>query len=278
MKPAPPVTNTRTIDPSGQLSLNVIDPCTRPVRCSYEAVTIPLRQIIASPLALIRGYVPRVPAAPWIDVVLPCLNEAQALPWVLDRMPDGARAIVVDNGSTDGSGRIAGQRGAAVVVCTQPGYGAACAAGLDAATAPLVAFCDCDGTIDPDVIPRLASHLERGADLVICRRRATSRSAWPWAARLANYELARRVRQRTGQHIVDVGPLRIARREALAALEVRDRRFGYPVETVLRAADAGWRIAQVDVDYLQRVGRSKVTGTARGYLQAVRDASAVLAS
>lgn len=228
-----------------------------------------------------RAYVAGVPVPAWIDIVLPCLNEADALPWVLERIPAGARAIVVDNGSTDGSGEIARRAGATVVPCLQPGYGAACSAGLGAATADLVAFCDCDATLDPGQVRRLADRIARagnGADLVIGRRRPVSRAAWSLPARAANRELARRVNRRTGLRIQDVGPLRVARRESLIALDLQDRRCGYPVETVLRAAAAGWRIEQVDVDYRERVGASKVTGTARGYMQAVRDMSAVLAS
>jgi glycosyltransferase involved in cell wall biosynthesis len=212
---------------------------------------------------------------PAIDIVLPCLDEAAALPWVLSRVPLSARAIVVDNGSSDGSADLARQAGATVVHCTQRGYGAACHAGLDAATATLVAFCDCDGSIDPAEALRLAERLDAGADLVVGRRRPTSRDAWPLAARVANRALARRVRARTGVPLTDLGPLRVARREPLLALEIRDRRSGYPLETVARAARAGWRIEQVDVDYHPRSGRSKVTGTPRGYLQAVRDMSAV---
>lgn len=210
--------------------------------------------------------------------MLPCLDEAAALPWVLERIPYETRAIVVDNGSSDGSAEIARSVGAMVVECAQRGYGAACAAGLDAATADVVAFCDCDGSLDPRDIPRLASALDVGVDLVVGRRRPASRGAWSLPARLANRELARRVRRRTGTRIQDVGPLRIARRETLLALDIRDRRSGYPVETIVRAADAGLRIEQVDVDYRERLGRSKVTGTVRGYVQAVRDAAAVLES
>lgn len=214
-----------------------------------------------------------------IDVVLPCLDEAGALPWVMARIPHRARAIIVDNGSSDGSGSIARKLGATVVECATRGYGAACHAGLEAATAEFVAFCDCDGSLDPNDVLLLASTLyDGGADLVLCRRRPISRSAWPWPARLANLELARRVRKRTGARINDVGPLRVARRESLRALNQTDRRSGYPVETVVRAADAGWRIEQVDVAYYPRVGKSKVTGTVRGSLQAFRDMSAVLAT
>ncbi|HEY2166757.1 MAG TPA: glycosyltransferase family 2 protein [Jatrophihabitantaceae bacterium] len=211
----------------------------------------------------------------WIDLILPCLNEAEAMPWVLANMPDGARAIVVDNGSTDDSAALARAAGATVVDAPERGYGAACHAGLLAATADVVALCDCDATIDPRAAARLATHL-RAADLVVARRRPVNGAAWSLAARVANRELARRVRRRTGLAIKDVGPLRVARREPLLALAVRDRRSGYPVETLVRAADAGWRVAQVDVDYRTRVGRSKVTGTWRGSWHAVVDMSRAL--
>ena len=214
-----------------------------------------------------------------LDIVLPCLDEAAALPWVLNRIPPGARAIVVDNGSTDASVAIAREYGAEVVFCTQRGYGAACHAGLLAATAAYVAFCDCDASLDPRVARQFADRVAAGeADLVVGRRVPTERGAWPLHARVANRELARRVRGRTGVGLRDIGPLRAARRVPLAALPITDRRSGYPVETVLRAAEAGWVIAAHDVEYAPRTGRSKVTGTWRGTLQAVRDMSAVLAS
>ena len=70
--------------------------------------------------------------------------------------------------------------------------------------------------------------------------------------------------------------MRAARREALLALDIRDRRFGWPLEMVLRAAAAGWEIREVPVGYSERAGRSKVTGTVRGTARAVRDMAAVL--
>ncbi|HEY7812557.1 MAG TPA: glycosyltransferase family 2 protein [Nakamurella sp.] len=213
-----------------------------------------------------------------IDIVLPCLDEAAALPWVLSRVPPGARAIVADNGSTDGSSDIARELGAHVVRCPQRGYGAACAAGLEAASAELVAFCDCDASVDPSEVTRLAEPIRRGeADLVVGRRRPVTWGSWPLHARIANRGLARLARRRTGAGLTDLGPIRVARREPLAALAVRDRRCGYPLETVVRAADAGWLIVQRDVAYLPRAGQSKVTGTVRGTWQAVADMWAVLA-
>jgi glycosyltransferase involved in cell wall biosynthesis len=213
-----------------------------------------------------------------IDIVLPCLDEAAALPWVLSRIPSGARAIVVDNDSTDGSAGIARDLGADVVPCPQRGYGAACAAGLAAASAELVAFCDCDASIDPADVVRLAGPIRRGeADLVVGRRRPVTWRAWPLHARIANRGLARLTRRRTGVGLTDLGPIRVARREALLALPVRDRRCGYPLETVVRAAQAGWRIVQQDVAYRPRAGASKVTGTVRGTWRAAADMWTILA-
>lgn len=207
-----------------------------------------------------------------IDVVLPCLDEAGALPWLLPRLPAGYRAIVVDNGSTDGSPDLARSLGATVVHCPQRGYGAACHAGLEAATADIVVFCDCDGSIDPADLPLLVAPVAGGAaNMVVARRRPTTWRSWPVHARVANLELARQVRRRTGLPLRDLGPVRVARREPLLALGIADRRSGYPLETVLRAAQAGWGIAGADVRYAPRTGKSKVTGTVRGTVQAVRD-------
>ncbi len=217
-------------------------------------------------------------ADPFCDVVLPCLNEAAALPWVLGRLPPGFRAVVVDNGSTDGSATVARRHGATVVHAERRGYGAACHAGLESATAPLGAVMDADARLDPTRLPELVALLrDDQADLVVGVRRPVNRRAQPWPLRLANAELARRVRRRTGFRLSDVGPMRAARRLPLLELGIADRRSGYPVETLVRAADAGWRLATVEVDYLARRGRSKVTGTPLGAWRAVQDASAVLA-
>jgi glycosyltransferase involved in cell wall biosynthesis len=213
------------------------------------------------------------------DVVLPCLNEAAALPWVLSRLPAGYRAIVADNGSSDGSADVARAHGAHVVPAAPRGFGAACHAGLDAADSPdgVVCFLDADASLDPRQLPRVVGPLlAGGAELVLGRRRPTARGAWPLHARLGNAALARQLRRRTGLAVTDLGPMRACRRDALRALDLQDRRFGYPLEMVARAAAAGWRVAEVDVDYLSRTGRSKVTGTPLGTARTVRDMSRVL--
>ncbi|MGC5012942.1 glycosyltransferase family 2 protein [Streptosporangium sp. DT93] len=214
-----------------------------------------------------------------IEVILPCLDEASALPWVLARMPDGYRPLVVDNGSTDGSAEIAASLGARVVREPRPGFGAACHAGLLAATADVVCFMDADASLDPRQLPRVTDPvLEGRSDLVLGRRRPRARGAWPPHARLGNAVIARGLRRRTGAAVHDLGPMRACRRTALTGLGLADRRFGYPLEMVLRAAAEGWRITEVDVDYLRRDGRSKVTGTVRGTLRAVADMRRVMAA
>ena len=210
------------------------------------------------------------------DVVLPALNEAAAIAWVLGRMPAGYYPIVVDNGSTDGTAEIAVELGATVVREPVRGFGSACWTGLRAATDDIVCFMDCDASLDPVALPFVAGFVERDeADLVIGARIA-ARGAWPTHAKVANRVLAMELRRRTGLQLRDLGPMRAARRDALLALDLRDRRSGWPLEMVLRAARAGWRIRNVPVEYFERQGRSKVTGTVKGTVGAVRDMGGLL--
>ena len=214
------------------------------------------------------------------DVIVPVLNEAAALPSLLAAMPPGYRPVVVDNGSTDGSGDIARAAGATVVTEPRPGFGSACWAGLVAADPDdgVVCFIDGDGSLDPGDLPLVAQPVLAGrADLVLGARRPTAASAWPRHARLANAALAFELRRRTGRPLRDLGPMRAARRDALVALGLRDRRFGWPLEMVLRAAEAGWRIEERPVPYRPRTGKSRVTGTVLGTARTARDMARLLA-
>ena len=214
-----------------------------------------------------------------IDVVLPCLNEAGALPWVLSRMPAGFRPIVADNGSTDDSAAVAAAYGARVVHVPQRGFGAACHAGLLAASGDIVCVMDADASFDPGDLPLVADPVIMGtADLMLGRRTTNGRGAWPLHARIGNRVLAAELRRRINVPVHDLGPMRAARRADLLALALEDRRFGYPLEMVVRAAEAGWRIQETAIPYYPRTGKSKVTGTVRGTARAVRDMRRVLAS
>ncbi|HEY1920155.1 MAG TPA: glycosyltransferase family 2 protein [Streptosporangiaceae bacterium] len=213
------------------------------------------------------------------DVVLPCLNEAGALPWVLSRMPSGYRPIVADNGSDDGSAEIAERYGALVVPVPQRGFGAACHGGLMAATSDVVCFMDADGSLDPADLPVVADPVLAGdVELFLGSRHPEGRGAWPLHARVGNWVIAAAVRRRTGIPLRDLGPMRAARRAGLLQLGVRDRRFGYPLEMVVKAAESGWQVAEGDVPYRPRTGKSKVTGTVGGTLRTVRDMRRVLAA
>ena len=212
-----------------------------------------------------------------IDLILPARNEAGALAWVLPRIPAGIRAIVVDNGSTDGTAEVARDHDTMVVSEDRPGFGSACWAGLCAATADVVAFMDADASFDPAELHLVVDPvLGDTADLVLGARRAQT-GAWPWHARTANRVLAWELRRRTGAALTDLGPMRAARREALLELDLRDRRSGWPLEMVIRARQQNWRLIEVPVTYRPRIGVSKVTGTVRGTLTAVGDMGRLLA-
>ncbi len=209
------------------------------------------------------------------DVILPVLDEAGALPGVLESLPEGYAPIVVDNGSSDGSGDIARSLGAEVVYEAKRGFGAACWAGLCAARASVVCFMDCDASFDGRELPRVADPVTEGrADLVLGARRPTD-GAWPVHARAANAVIALALRRWTGLPLRDLGPMRAARREALVALGLVDRGFGWPLEMVLAASTAGWRVDEVEVSYRPRVGQSKVTGTLLGTARTCRDMARV---
>ena len=214
------------------------------------------------------------------DLVLPCRDEAAALEHLLPHVPDSFRVIVVDNGSTDGTAEVALRLGAAVVAEPVPGYGAAVHSGLLAATHEHVAFMDGDGSFDPgDLLPLLDDVRSGRADLAVGRRRPVRRGVWPWHARLGNDLVVRWLRRRIGMTVHDIAPIRVCRRADLLELDVRDRRFGYPVELLQKATMAGWRVAERDVGYHPRAEgtRSKVSGSVRGTTRAARDFWRVLA-
>jgi glycosyltransferase involved in cell wall biosynthesis len=214
-----------------------------------------------------------------VDVVLPCLDEAGALPGVLDSLPPGYRAIVVDNGSIDGSPEIAARLGAKVLHESRRGYGAAVHTGLEGATTDIVCFCDADGSLDLAELPKLVEILlTTDVDLVVGRRVPTSAGVWPWHAKAGNLLLSSLLRRR-GLPVRDIAPMRAARGDALLGLGITDRAFGYPLELLVKAQRAGWRVHELDVAYGERAKgtKSKVSGSVRGTLRAIRDMGRVLA-
>ncbi|MDN4517406.1 MULTISPECIES: glycosyltransferase family 2 protein [Mycolicibacterium] len=207
-----------------------------------------------------------------VTVVLPCRDEAASLPGVLEAIPRGYVALVVDNASSDGTAAVARRHGAEVVTEHRPGYGSAVHAGVVAATTPIVAVLDADGSLDPQELPALVGDVERGADMAIGRRRPQPGLRWPWHARLGTAAVCWRLRRRHGLQVHDIAPMRVARRDALLSLGVTDRRSGYPLELLVRAAAAGWSVTERDVAYGPRTGgTSKVSGSVRGSATAAWD-------
>ncbi|MGQ0721206.1 MAG: glycosyltransferase family 2 protein [Candidatus Eiseniibacteriota bacterium] len=211
---------------------------------------------------------------PRISVVIPALNEEASLPLVLAAIPPGivSEIVVADNGSTDGTARVAREHGARVVHAPVRGDGSACLAGIAALDAPdVVAFLDADFSDHPEELPRVLSPILEGrADLVIGSRMLGLREpgAMLPQALLGNRLATFLIRLFWGVRFTDLGPFRAIRADALRDLAMADRDFGWTVEMQVRAARRGLRCVEVPVSYRRRVGRSKITGTIRGTLRA----------
>ncbi len=209
-----------------------------------------------------------------VAVIIPVFNEEDSLPLVIAEIPDSHvdEIIVVDNGSTDDSSRVASDAGARVVYESRRGYGAACLAGIAAAQEhEILVFLDGDYSDYPEDMESLLLPVLSGeADLVIGTRMMNkdSRRALLPQARFGNWLATRLMRLLFGIRCSDLGPFRVIRRESLLALGMCDRDFGWTVEMQLRAKLAGLRVRELPVRYRQRVGKSKITGTLRGTLMA----------
>lgn len=211
---------------------------------------------------------PPVSDSPNVTVIIPCLNEAGSLPGVLARIPDGYRVLVVDNNSTDDTASVAENLGATVVHESKPGYGSAVHAGVLAADTEIVCVLDGDGSMDPQDLPPLVDALAH-SDLVVGRRQSGNS---PLHARIGNAILSLRLRTKYKLPVHDLGAVRAVRRQALLDVNVTDRRSGYPLQLLVLASKAGWTVTELDVSYRPRTaGVSKVSGSVRGTIVAVRD-------
>jgi glycosyltransferase involved in cell wall biosynthesis len=215
-----------------------------------------------------------------VTVVLPALDEADALPVALASFPAGVDLLMVDNGSRDDTAAVAAAAGARVVAEPRRGFGAACWAGVQASPqATVLAFTDADGSFDGADLARVAGPVLCGqADLVVGSRTTGPRDpgAMTAFAMGANRALGLACRLLFGVPLSDLGPFRAIRRDTLLALGVRDRGQGWPLEMVGRAGRAGLRVVEVPVRYRPRAGgASTVSGSLRGSLRAAAAMAAV---
>jgi glycosyltransferase involved in cell wall biosynthesis len=209
-----------------------------------------------------------------VDVVIPALDESLSLPLVLADLPRASvrHVVVVDNGSTDGTGAVAAAAGCRVVVEPRRGYGSACLAGLawlgSLDEAPeVVVFLDADHSDHADELPLLLDPIGAGrADLVVGSRAlgVRERGAMLPQQRWGNALAAVLIRAIYGASVTDLGPFRAIRWDALQRLGMVDRDYGWTVEMQVKAFAEGLVYAEVPVSYRRRVGRSKIAGTLRG--------------
>lgn len=211
-----------------------------------------------------------------VDVIIPALNEEDALPRVLTDIPQPPvrRVVVADNGSTDATARVAREAGAEVVHQPERGYGAACLkalALLEEDPPDVVVFLDGDYSDHPDELPTLLEPIAQGADLVIGSRvQRARRGALTPQQRVGNAIACVALRVLYRVRYTDLGPFRAIRWDALSRLNMVDRNYGWTVEMQIKAAQQGLKHAEVPVSYRERIGESKVSGTIRGTLGASR--------
>ena len=208
------------------------------------------------------------------SIIIPAYNEESSIGLVLDALPQEKlhEIIVVDNGSTDATARVAQEHGARVVKEPRKGYGSACLKGIDELDAPdIVVFIDGDFSDFPEEIVLLIRPIETGEkDFVLGSRMILpkSQSALLPQARYGNRLAVFLIKLFFKHEFTDLGPFRAIRYSSLMSIGMKDMDFGWTVEMQIKAVRNGLRIREVPVNYRKRIGISKITGTVLGTFRA----------
>jgi glycosyltransferase involved in cell wall biosynthesis len=213
---------------------------------------------------------------PGVAVVIPTLNEAEAIGHVVAELPRAiaTEIIVADSGSRDGTAEVARAAGARVVSVVERGYGRACAAGAAAAgeACDIIVFLDGDGADRGDLLGEIVGPIQAGThDFVIASRTRGVRDAgsMSWHQVLAGHLAGFGMGALYGVRYSDMCAYRAIRRDALGRLGMTEMTYGWNIEMQMKAARAGLRILEVPMPYRCRLGgTSKVAGSLRGSLRA----------
>lgn len=211
---------------------------------------------------------------PIIDVIIPAFNEEKAVGQVIGDIPKHLvrHIVVANNASTDGTRAVAEAAGAIVVDQALRGYGNACLKAMEhvATHVPppdIVVFLDADHSDHPEQMPEVIAPIVRGEAVLVIGSRALGKrergSMMPQQI-FGNWLATRMIRWMYGAHYTDLGPFRAVTWSALQRIGMVDRTYGWTVEMQVKAAKLGLRTTEVPVDYRERIGVSKVSGTVKG--------------
>lgn len=214
---------------------------------------------------------------PRIKVIIPAFNEADSIGLVIQDIPDLVEeVIVVSNNSTDQTEENARKAGATVLSETRKGYGYACLKGMHYVAAQaekpdIIVFLDGDYSDYPEQLSAIIQPiLQKDIDFVIGARvdRLREEGSMTFPQIFGNWLATRLMRLFFGARFTDLGPFRAIKYEKLLALKMEDKTYGWTVEMQLKAIKQKLSYVEVPVNYRNRIGVSKVSGTLKGAVMA----------
>lgn len=210
---------------------------------------------------------------PIIKVIIPAYNEAESISHVIKDIPNSVdEIIVVNNNSTDDTVKNAQNAGATVLTENSKGYGYACLKGMDYISKKevkpeIIVFLDGDYSDYPEELPKLTNPIiNDNIDFVVGARtkelRASGSMTFPQI--FGNWLATSLMHVFFAAKFTDLGPFRAIKYEKLLALNMEDKTYGWTVEMQLKVLKKKFTYVEVPVNYRNRIGVSKVSGTIKG--------------
>ncbi|MFK7900123.1 MAG: glycosyltransferase family 2 protein [Cyclobacteriaceae bacterium] len=213
-----------------------------------------------------------------IDCIIPAYNEENSIPLVLQAIPSELvrEVVVIDNASTDKTASVAAANGAKVLSETRKGYGSACLKGIEYIQSKekqpeVVVFLDADYSDFPEQMPDLLQPIQDNQmDMVVGSRALGNREKGSMTIPqlFGNWLATHLLKLFYGAKFTDLGPFRAIRFPSLLALDMQDTSFGWTVEMQIKAVKQKMSYTEVAVDYRNRIGVSKISGTIKGAILA----------